>query len=161
MSQDHYQYLLDKALKLLSFRPRSQKELYGKLFQYSLKNGIPKKTIDKVIEDLTKRRLLDDKAFISWWVDQRDTFRPKGKIILKQELRQKGVGTEDIEEFFAQRGNRREEFEKALTIAQKKQHLYKNLSKVEQKQKLEGVLSRRGFDWSTINDAIDIILKKE
>ncbi|MBI2611277.1 regulatory protein RecX [Candidatus Gottesmanbacteria bacterium] len=161
MDQDQYQLLIDKALKLLSIRPRSQKELYGKLFQYSFKRGIAKKTIDKVITDLEERKLVSDKAFISWWVDQRDTFRPKGKMLLKQELRQKGIATADIEEFFSVNKLYRSEFEKALTVAQKKLNLYKNLPKVELKQKLEGALARRGFDWDTIYDVIDTMIKKE
>ena len=100
MDKEHYQLLIDKALKLLSIRPRSEKELYGKLFQFSFKRKISQKTIEKVISDLKDRKLIDDKNFISWWVDQRDTFRPKGERVLKVELRQKGVATADIEEFF-------------------------------------------------------------
>lgn len=159
--EESYQVLIDKALKLLSFRPRSKKELYGKLFQYSVKRGIGKKTIEKVLTDLEEKKLVDDKAFVEWWVDQRDTFRPKAKRVLKDELRQKGIEKEDLDSFFENPDSGRGEYEKALALAQKRYPRVEKLDKREAREKLGAYLARRGFDWSIIGTIIDTLEKKD
>ena len=75
---------LNKAIHLLSFRPRSAAELK----QRGLAAAIPQ---------LIELDLLDDQKFARWWVDQRLAFRPRGNIALKSELIQKGIDREIIE----------------------------------------------------------------
>ena len=74
---------LNKAVHLLSFRPRSAAELK----QRGLAAAIPK---------LIELDLIDDKKFAAWWVDQRVRLNPRGNIALKAELMQKGIDREII-----------------------------------------------------------------
>lgn len=75
--------LLNKALNLLSYRPRSVAEMR-------------QRGLEAVIPKLIELDLLDDQKFARWWVDQRRTFRPRGNIALKTELLQKGIDREII-----------------------------------------------------------------
>lgn len=161
MYDDKYQKLRDYALKLLSYRPRSRQEIRGKLIQYSLKRSISSSLIEKLIDDLTDLRFIDDTGFAKWWIEQRQTFRPKGERALKIELKNKGIDKEIVEGIFAQEGvSKSRELENALTIAQKKFPLYKNLPAEKIKIRLSGVLARRGFTWEVIYQVIDELLKK-
>lgn len=74
---------LNKAVHLLSLRPRSTAELE----QRGLAAAIPK---------LIELDLIDDRKFAAWWVDQRVRLNPRGNIALKAELMQKGIDREII-----------------------------------------------------------------
>lgn len=132
--------LLDKAYRFLSFRPRSEKEIKN----YLKKKKAPDKIAQKIIDELKKQKLIDDLEFAYWWVEQRNTFRPKGKIALQVELRQKGVDRE-----IAQRVIDETVDEFALA------------KKVFQKKKAPALLARRGFSWATIKKVLDKSAKKE
>ena len=159
---DQYQLLIDKALKFLSFRPRSKKEIIIKLQPYALKRSIPSQILDRVISDLEQRNLINDKEFTQWWIAQREAFRPKGDRLLKIELRQKGIENSIIAEIL---DNARKlgstEFEQALTLAQKRYIKISQLPEYKIKEKITGLLGRRGFAYETIYKVIDTIIKKD
>ena len=54
--------------------------------------------IDRTVEQLRARGLLDDFTFAQYWVDQRVTFRPRSRRMLEMELRRKGVEGTAIED---------------------------------------------------------------
>ena len=60
--------------------------------------NINQNTVLELKEKLVVLDLLDDLAFAAWWIDQRNTFRPKGKKLLVYELKQKGISGEIIQE---------------------------------------------------------------
>lgn len=160
MDDDKYQKVRDYALKLLSFRPRSTKEIKGKLMQFSIKRGISSKIVDQVINNLISQNFLNDKDFASWWLEQRDTFRPKGSRIIKMELLQKGIDRETIDQVLKPKKEENEEFNLALKVANKKILSYHHLPKEEIKIKIGNLLARRGFDWETIHKVIDSLVEK-
>ncbi len=47
--------------------------------------------IARVIDYLSEMHYVDDEAFAEFWVDQRETFRPRSRLALRQELAQKGL----------------------------------------------------------------------
>ncbi len=159
---DDYQLLIDKALKLISLRPRSKKEITGKLQFLGIKKGTPPKILEKVIQDLEDRGLINDREFILWWKEQRDTFRPKGTRLLKMELRNKGIDSRLIDEVLEESENiQSHEFELALSLAQKRASKIDYFPIKQQKEKIAGLLSRRGFSWEIIYKVIDTVLKKD
>ncbi len=81
------------ALRYLTARPRSERELRTRLRQRQMGEVV----IDRTVEQLKGRGLLDDFTFAQYWVDQRVTFRPRSRRMLEMELRQKGVDGEAIE----------------------------------------------------------------
>lgn len=130
--------LYDRALRFLSYRPRSEKELSD----YLQKKGAVAKMVFKIRRRLRKRNLLNDRDFAVWWVRQRSQFRPKGRHGLWWELKQKGISEEIIDEaLFSE--------EKELVLAKKAIGKRKR-----ERQKMVGFLSRRGFSWAVIKQAL-------
>lgn len=161
MEDEKYQKILNYALKLLSFRPRSQKELFEKLKHYADKKKIPKAIIDMVIDYLKEQNFLNDEEFARWWFAQRISFRPKGFQLIKLELMKKGVDKETIEHLFSDFKNKEEdEFFFAMKVLEKKKSLLQNLKRDEIKAKIMRLLGTRGFSWEVIYRTIDDFLKK-
>jgi len=79
--------VLDAALRLLAVRPRSVAELRDRLER----KGFATPEIDTCLARLTEGRLLDDAAFARAWVRDRILLAPRGRRLLLQELRRKGV----------------------------------------------------------------------
>lgn len=160
MLEEEFQKLRIYALKLLSFRPRTIKEIRTRLVQFSIKRRIDAELVDKLLEDLISHGLVDDREFVNWWIEQRDSFRPKGKKALQMELRSKGIATEIIEEVLNLKKSDEEEFFLAQKVISKKMSLYRSLSTEKMKIKVSSLLLRRGFSWEIIYKVIDSILKK-
>lgn len=161
MDNESYQKLRDYALKVLSFRPRSAKEIKGKLFQYSIKRGISAKILDQVLADLISQNFVNDEDFVKWWKEQRQSFRPKGIRLIKMELIQKGIGKETIEKVLSE--NTQEttsDFDLAMRVVNKKIQYFQNLPREKIKIKVRDLLFRRGFDWEVIHKVIDSFTNK-
>jgi len=107
---------------------------------------------------LSNLGLIDDEAFVDWWLEQRATFRPKGKKALMMELRFKGIDRDLIERSLAEKIDEEGLAKKA---ALKKISSLRNLSLEIQREKLIGFLSRRGFNWTIIRKTLDEIFQKD
>lgn len=163
---DSFEKLYNKALRFLSYRPRSEKEVRENLSKKSRKSRkveqIDEEIINQVIDKLKQQRFLNDEEFARWWIEQRTKFSPRGLRLIKIELRQKGISDELIE-----LGTKNQELGKEddLTLAKdlvrKKLPRYKNLEKKEICQKLGAFLARRGFDWDIIKQSIDEVIREE
>lgn len=154
MEEDNYQRLRDYSLRLLSFRPRSVEEISAKLKKYSVKRNFPDKLVEKIIKELKEQKFLDDREFVKWWIEQRHSYKPKGKRAIKIELLQKGVAKETIEQVFAG-DEKNSEYELAMRVVNKKLLYLKHLPPEKLKIKIRDLLLRRGFDWETIYKVID------
>lgn len=159
--KNEFQKLFDKTLRLISRRPRSEKEIYDYLKKNLLKRqtivGLKRRISEDIIEKLKEMGVLGDEEFTRWWVEQRLTFRPRGKFGLTMELRQKGVDKEIIKKVVEEKV---EELPLVQKMAQKKLKAYKNLPKEERYQKMSAFLARRGFSWETIKKVVDETLKR-
>jgi len=147
-----FQKTLDKTYRFLSFRPRSEKEIAD----YLKKRKTLPSQVEKIFKILKEQKLIDDLAFASWWTQQRETFKPKGKIALAAELRQKGVGKEIIEKALAQIN----EFDLARKALVKKLRIYCELPVEEFSKKISTFLSYRGFSWQTIKKILNDYLEE-
>ncbi len=149
-----YQSLVNASLRFVSYRPRSRKELTGflqkKLAKWKKEGG---STLEKVLERFTELGYIDDRKFASWWVEQRNAFRPKGTKLLGLELYQKGIDRTLIEEVLAEMEI--DEVSAARLVVEKKRPRLRHLPKAEQKARLYGMLARRGFSGQTIRTVVD------
>lgn len=150
--ENEYRRFLDRVYRLLSFRPRSEKEIRD----YLANKKSPAEVAKKITTQLKKSGYLDDQKFAYWWADQRSTFRPRGKIALRAELRQKGVAKEIIEKSV----EKLDELSLAKKVAKKKLKVYKKLPRRAFREKMIAFLNRRGFSWSTIKPVIDEFMEK-
>lgn len=143
-----FEKVFPKAVKFISLRPRSQKEI----LTYLAKKSSNQKVREKIFQELTKLGLVDDQSFVHWWIDQRNTFRPKGKKALMMELRQKGIDR-DLSEMIVNREV--DERKLAKMLLTKKKKTWEKLPLVIQKEKQTSFLARRGFSWSVIKALLD------
>lgn len=146
------------AVKFLSYRPRSIKEVKDNL----LKKKASPEIIQKVIDTLSEQRFVNDEEFARWWTEQRTKFRSKSDKVIKLELSQKGIHRDIIEQIFSRdNADLASDIEKAKQLVEKRLRYVEGLPVQEQYQKLGAFLARRGFSWDTIRSAIDATLKKQ
>ena len=85
---------LNAAYHYLSYRPRSE----GEIRQWLHRRGFANEVAEKTIVKLREQNLIDDLTFAQFWKDNRLSFRPKSKRLIKKELRDKKVAAEIIEQ---------------------------------------------------------------
>jgi regulatory protein len=140
----------DYALNLLTYRPRSCQEIRDKLRG----KHYPEKVLEKVIAQLRALNFLDDLQFARLWVESRLLNKPRGRRLLEQELRQKGIRDEIIEKVSEPAYREQGEEEIALELARKRLKKCGNLDDVAVKRRLYGYLGRRGFLPETISGVL-------
>ncbi len=146
------------ALKYLSRRPRSIAEVRT----YLQKKQIPSSSIDEIIASLLEKCFLNDEDFTKWWIDQRTRFKPKGKLLIVVELRQKGISKEIIDRVY-EAGDEEvtiSDLQKAVELLTRKKEKFSSLSPQDRYQKVGGYLARRGFSMEVISKSIDEVFKK-
>jgi regulatory protein len=84
------------AYRYLSIRSRSVREMKD----YLARRNASEEIIEKVIDSLQEKKFLNDEEFARTFVVNRSRLKPKGKILLKIELRQKGIADEIIAAVF-------------------------------------------------------------
>lgn len=162
---DQTERLFNKALRLLSFRPRSEKEIRDHLFWKGklseIKTELEKKhyeaSVEKAIDKLKKIKQIDDEEFARWWTGQRKDFSPRPMTIVKKELITKGITKEIIENLLVK--NPDEEVSLAVKIGQKKLKSLLRLEKKEKREKLSQFLARRGFEWEIVKKTVDTLVQ--
>ncbi len=137
----------NNALHLISLRPHSIAEVERRLRQKKYDD----ESIAQVIGELKAADLLDDNAFAQFWVEQRVTFKPRSRLALQHELRQKGVGQDVIESALAEF----DEDKAAETVARKKMRQAAHLPQDKFRLKIGRFLQQRGFHYGTIKPVID------
>jgi len=152
-AQDESEVTYQKALHFLSYRPRSSAEVRQNLS----KRGISEPLIEETLERLQKTGLIDDEAFARAWVENRNTFRPRGKPALRMELRRKGLSDEIVQSVLDTQVN---EAALALTTARKYARRLAGLEWPEFRQKLSGFLARRGFSYTTLAPVVSEVWKE-
>ncbi|HSK52101.1 MAG TPA: regulatory protein RecX [Clostridia bacterium] len=91
--------VLEAAARFLEVRPRSVAEVRRRLNRA----GYRPELVQAAIERLLELGMLDDRAFAETWIASRDRARPRGERALRQELAQKGIERELIDELLAMR----------------------------------------------------------
>lgn len=146
-AEDGVEVALQRALRFLSYRPRSAKEVADNL----RKHETPEPVIAQILERLENNGMVDDAKFARLWLENRSEFRPRGAFALRSELRQKGVADRIIDHVLADLDENR----LALEAGRKKAPKIRTDDEREFKNKLYGFLSRRGFGYEAISDVVD------
>ena len=157
IKESDFTFVLEKVLKFLSFRPRSEFEID----EYMLRQNIGEETRKMVRQKLKQLKLIDDEAFAKWWLNQRSVFRPEGRRLVSFELRRKGVAKEIIEELMTESRPRTADVFLAEKLAKKRLARLKKLPEIETKKKIWAYLARKGFSFEVIKEAVVKTLKKE
>ncbi|MFW6085524.1 MAG: regulatory protein RecX [Gemmatimonadota bacterium] len=143
---------MDKALELLSFRPRSESELEARLRR-------ERHAADAIAAAISRCRelgYLDDRAFALSHVRDRLRLNPRGRRALRSELYRKGVdrgiAEEAIEEAFAEFGATERDL--ARRLAAKRAAALDRVELPAARRRLSGYLARRGFPATIVRDVV-------
>lgn len=134
----------NRSLNLIMRRPRSEWELrdYLKRKDYSAEE------IETILNMLSNRGYVDDRDFAKRWVDNRRLLKATSKRRLIQELRQKRVADEIIEEVLSADETDERDVLKNLIERKRKQ------TKYQDEQKLMQYLSRQGYNYDDIRSVL-------
>jgi regulatory protein len=134
------------ALRFLSYRPRSRREvsdyLRGKHFDGPV--------VESVMARLAGLGLVDDDAFADWWVENRSQHRPRSRRALRTELARKGVPGDVVDA--ALEGI--DDLAAAVSVARKHAARLASLERPEFESRMTTFLQRRGFDFEVIRGVV-------
>jgi regulatory protein len=147
LDEDQRARCYDAALRFLGPRPRSEREIRDRLAKHEFAPPM----IDATVERLRRIGLVDDTAFAEYWVDQRQTHRPRGGRLLKQELRAKGVDAEVASAALPEEDDEEGAYQAAL----RKAHSLRLADERTFRQRLGGFLQRRGFNYETTRSVVN------
>jgi regulatory protein len=150
-NKDQVELARERTLNFLSYRPRSVAEVR----RYLTEKKFDTAAIDQVIARLGQAGLLDDEAFARYWLENRDTFKPRGSRALRYELNQKGIATSIIDDLLTDYDENDAAFRAALPRAQK---LAQRHDADTFRSKLLAFLKRRGFSFDVARDTVNKLL---
>lgn len=148
LAEDGLEVAYQKALYYLSFRPRSEQEVFKNLLDKGFSESVAQTTILK----LKKEGYVNDQSFAQQWIDNRNTFRPRSQRLLAYELQRKGIPDDTIQQALEDVLISEEElaYQAALTKAQK----CRAYDWPTFRTKISNFLARRGFSYSVTGPVV-------
>lgn len=137
---------MQAAVAMLARRQHSEREVRRKL---ALRR-VAAPVIDETIEKLRAARLIDDAEFARGWVQARDEGSPRGRRLLAQELRMRGVQMAVATTAAAAVADD----EAAYRAAERRARALASLDYATFRLRMASFLQRRGFGWDTARTAI-------
>ena len=95
------------CLGMLKRRLCSRRELIDGM----TRKGIEASAQEVTLASLTENGLVDDLRYARAWIHTRDILAPRGGIVLRQELMQKGISREIIDQVLSERKEQAEDEE--------------------------------------------------
>ncbi|MEW6034355.1 MAG: RecX family transcriptional regulator [Chloroflexota bacterium] len=141
------------AVRYLGYRPRSEKEVRDRL----RRGRFASTAIAEVMARLKGLGLVDDAAFARFWKEGRESSRPRGRRLLKQELRRKGVEGEVIAEAVQDV----DEEEGAYRAASKKARTLHGLDERAFFRRLSQFLQRRGYGYDLVRRTVERLWQEQ
>lgn len=150
---DRIQRCLNTAVRFLRYRPRSEFEVRERLKRHGYEGDV----IDNVIASLQGKRLIDDRAFVQFWKDDRDSFSPRSQRLIKLELKQKGVAGDIIDQEIDALDDTESAYRSAIDKACKLPRTdYQSF-----RRRLGEYLRRRGYGYSVIEKVAEQVCKEQ
>jgi len=146
-NRDLAEVAYERALGFLGYRPRS----YAEVEAYLARRKASPAVAQTVITRLAAVGLVDDEAFARYWVENRESFRPRGRRSLRFELRRKGVPDAVVESATGDI----DEAQSAYRAAQDRAQRLSKLDYQTFRRRLGGFLQRRGFDYAVVKETVD------
>lgn len=136
---------VDRALNLVMRRPRSRWELED----YLKRKDYAPETIASILNILSEKGYIDDSDFARRWVENRRLLKATSKRRLRQELKQKRVEDDVIDEVLAADETDEREVLRELVERKRKQTKYQDNLKLMQ------YLSRQGYNYDDIKSVLE------
>jgi regulatory protein len=146
--EDHIEEGYQKALRFISFKPRTQFEIRKKLSESEFSEEI----INIVINKLVQKGYVNDFEFAQNWAENRSIYKPRSKKLISWELKNKKVNKEIIDEVII--GMVPDE-KLAVLASEKYARRLSGCDKDVFFRRLTGYLSRRGFSYSIVKPIVE------
>ena len=146
----------NNAYSLLRARPRSESELRQRLKM----KGYGDEIVEAVVNDLKRVAQIDDAKFARLWIESRMHSNPAGDVVLRHELKEKGLSGPVIEAALEEKTRDYDDYSVAFSMAEER---FKRLVKLDKKKALKRLydfLSRRGFAYDVVRRVIENISGK-
>ena len=131
------------VLNQLNFMPRSRKELETALTKRHIEPDVAKSVLDR-FEEIG---MVDDAAYAELLIRSRCNTKRVSRSVLRQQLRQKGVDQEIIEEALLVVSDA-DELRMATELVERKARAMSRLEPEVRKRRLFGLLARKGYNTS-------------
>lgn len=141
------------ALNLLSYRQRSEKEIYLALKRKGFEENYIRYSINYCMEN----NYLNDKDFAISFINDKLNLNKLGPERIRYELILKGISKDIIDELLIIDHN--QQYEIAMELAQKKLPSYKKDNPDAIYRKLSGFLQRKGYSYDVISKVMRQVLK--
>ena len=152
LKEEMYIKAKNTALNILSKADQSEKKIREKL-----SSDFEEDTIDIVIEFLLKNKFIDDDLLAQKIVNTNVNLNKCGRNKIKQNLYNKGISIESINEAISEI-DKDVEFENAMYLAKKRYERVKNEDKRKIYQKISQHLAYKGFDYDIIKRVLNKLL---
>ncbi|MCW5882376.1 MAG: RecX family transcriptional regulator [Anaerolineae bacterium] len=144
--QDGVEKAYERALNYLSYRARSEREIRT----YLRRKDVDEDVAEEIVARLRRVGLVDDAAFASLWVRNRQATSPRGERALRQELWQKGIARDVVDEALTDL----DETGQALEAGRSRAQRLAGLEAAEFRKKLTDFLLRRGFSYGVARGVV-------
>jgi len=134
--------------RFLATRMRSEGELRKRLQREELPDDI----IDDTITTFRRVQLIDDAAYAAAWIRDRRRLKPRSTVLLRRELRARGIAEELIEQSL--REEEQDDSSLALELARNWLERHASLARDKALRRLMGFLQRRGFSVSVAYEVV-------
>ena len=148
----------DRAVNLLTYKPRSIKELRERLLE---KDWTNEAIVTEVIERLEKYGYLNDAQFAKDFAASKLRQKPVGKRVLKQKLAQRKLGKETVDEAIEKAFEETPEAEVIEVAIAKRLRVKGKPETREDAKKFYDFLLRQGFSYDLVRDKMREINKNE
>lgn len=140
------------SLRFLSYRPRSEQEVYKYLQEKSkrTKGRLDEDIIARIMQRLIEYKFIDDLAFAKFWIEH----RKKGFRFVRIELGQKGVSREIIDQAASEFDLESKESDLLENLISKKSRSLSRYPKEKAREKMIAFLLRKGFGYDEIKKAL-------
>ncbi len=142
------QRTFDRAVNLLTYKPRSIKELRERLLE---KDWTSAEIVDEIIEKLKFYGYLNDAHFAKTFASSQIRQKPVGKRVLKQKLAQKKLDKETVDEAIEKALEETPEEEIIGRAVEKRLRLKGRPETREDAKKFYDYLLRQGFSYDLVS----------
>ena len=145
--------LRKRAEEILDLVGRTEKEIAVKLGEYEY----PEDIIRRVMEFLKKYEYVNDEEYCRKYIKETMKLRPKGKFLIKMELKERGIKEEVIDEALEEAEIDEQPLAEALL-----ERKYEDFANMDRKElsRVYGFLQRKGFSYGVIKAAVASLAEK-
>ncbi len=138
---------LEAGLRLLAYRPRSERELRDRL----ARKGFRRAAIEVTLARLRELGYLNDAEFARFYTETQQTSRPRSRRVVRAELRSRGVAQELADEAV----DGIDDEEAAYRAASRRLASHRGLEYQRFRERLGSFLTRRGFSYDVARRTVD------